>query len=316
MRSFLFVPGDSEKKLAKAYNSGADVVILDLEDSVSAERKAAARALVAEAATDAPGYVAVRINALDAGLVDDDLEAVMAARPEMIVLPKSETGADVAHLAARLSVHEAQEGVAEGQTQILAIATETARAMFGLGTYDTAGPRLAAMTWGLEDLSAALGVSRTRDDNGRVTDPFAYARIMCLAGAKAAGVLPINFVYTDFRDSEGLAREFARGGGGRFPRQAGDPPGAGGGDQRGVHALGRGGGGGQADRRSVQGRTQCRGGVAERQDGRPPAPHQRPAAAGPRRRRLTLAPAGTTRGGPAGVTLQRQCGRRPSPVCR
>ncbi|RAH99360.1 CoA ester lyase [Acuticoccus sediminis] len=207
MRSFLFVPGDSEKKLAKAYDSGADVVILDLEDSVSADRKPAARALVREAAADAPGTVAIRVNALDTGLVDDDLAAVMAARPAMIVLPKSETGADVAHLSARLSVHEAEQDVADGATRVLAIATETARAMFGLGTYDAAGPRLAAMTWGLEDLSAALGVSRTRDENGRVTDPFAFARTMCLAGAKAAGVLPIDAVYTDFRNSEGLARE-------------------------------------------------------------------------------------------------------------
>ena len=207
MRSFLFVPGDSEKKLGKAYDSGADVVILDLEDSVSMDRKAAARGLVAEAAANAPGYVAVRVNALDTGMVDEDLSAVMAARPSMIVLPKSETGADVAHLAAKLSVLEAENGIAEGATQVLAIATETAQAMFGLGTYRTAGPRLAAMTWGLEDLSAALGVSRTRDEAGRITDPFALARTLCLAGAKAAGVLPIDSVYTDFRDAEGLAAE-------------------------------------------------------------------------------------------------------------
>ncbi|ORE94359.1 HpcH/HpaI aldolase [Stappia sp. 22II-S9-Z10] len=207
MRSFLFVPGDSEKKLGKAYDSGADVVILDLEDSVSMDRKAAARGLVAEAAANAPGYVAVRVNALDTGMVDEDLSAVMAARPSMIVLPKSETGADVAHLAAKLSVLEAENGIAEGATQVLAIATETAQAMFGLGTYRTAGPRLAAMTWGLEDLSAALGVSRTRNEVGRITDPFALARTLCLAGAKAAGVLPIDSVYTDFRDAEGLAAE-------------------------------------------------------------------------------------------------------------
>ena len=207
MRSFLFVPGDSEKKLAKAYDSGADVVILDLEDSVSADRKAAARGLVAEAATAAPGYVAVRVNALDTGLVDDDLAAVMGARPAMIVLPKSETGADVAHLGAKLSVAEAEEGIAEGATKVLAIATETARAMFGLGTYDAAGPRLAAMTWGLEDLSAALGVSRTRDEAGRITAAFTHVRTLCLAGAKAAGVLPIDSVYTDFRDLDGLAAE-------------------------------------------------------------------------------------------------------------
>ncbi|WP_075220173.1 HpcH/HpaI aldolase/citrate lyase family protein [Acuticoccus yangtzensis] len=207
MRSFLFVPGDSEKKLGKAYDSGADVVILDLEDSVSMDRKAAARGLVAEAAANAPGYVAVRVNALDTGIVDEDLSAVMAARPSMIVLPKSETGADVAHLAAKLSVLEAENGIVEGATQVLAIATETAQAMFGLGTYRTSGPRLAAMTWGLEDLSAALGVSRTRNEAGRITDPFALARTLCLAGAKAAGVLPIDSVYTDFRDAEGLAAE-------------------------------------------------------------------------------------------------------------
>ena len=207
MRSFLFVPGDSEKKLAKAYQSGADVVILDLEDSVSADRKAQARDLVREAAKDAPGYVAIRVNALDTGLTEDDLAAVMPSRPSMIVLPKSESGADVAELGARLAVHEAQCGIEDGATRVLAIATETAKAMFGLGTYEAAGPRLAGLAWGLEDLSAALGASRTRRSDGRITDPFALARTLCLAGAKAAGVHPIDAVFTDFRDPEGLARE-------------------------------------------------------------------------------------------------------------
>ncbi|WP_420392012.1 HpcH/HpaI aldolase/citrate lyase family protein [Acuticoccus sp.] len=207
MRSLLFVPGDSERKLAKAFDAAADVVIFDLEDAVAAERKETARKLTREAATDAPGRVAVRVNALDTGMTDADLAAVMPARPHFIVLPKSETGADVAHLAAMLAVHEAEAGIEDGATKVIAIATETARALFGLGTYDAAGRRLAGLSWGLEDLSAALGVARTRRADGRVTEVFAMARTLCLAGARAAGALPLDTVYTDFRDEDGLARE-------------------------------------------------------------------------------------------------------------
>jgi citrate lyase subunit beta/citryl-CoA lyase len=204
MRSFLFVPGDSERKLARAFDSGADVVILDLEDSVVLERKDAARALVREAGRLAPATVAVRINALTSGLAEADLEAVMPAQPAIIVLPKSERGADVTHLSALLSVEEARSDVADGTTGILAIATETAAALFGLGTYAGASARLLALAWGAEDLSAALGATRTMDAHGELTHPYALARTLCLAGAVAADALPVDTVYTDFRDEAGL----------------------------------------------------------------------------------------------------------------
>ncbi|WP_108661473.1 HpcH/HpaI aldolase/citrate lyase family protein [Acuticoccus kandeliae] len=204
MRSFLFIPGDSERKLAKAYASGADVVILDLEDSVSFERKGAARGLVAEATRDAPVKVAIRVNAIGSGMMEEDLAAVMAAAPAMIVVPKTETGADVTRVAAMLAVHEAENGLDDGSTEILAIATETAGALFGLGTYRGASPRLTAMAWGAEDLSSALGATRVREADGRLTHPYEMARTLCLAGAVAADAAPIDTVYPDFRDEAGF----------------------------------------------------------------------------------------------------------------
>jgi citrate lyase subunit beta/citryl-CoA lyase len=206
MRSLLFVPADSERKLARAFDAGADVVILDLEDSVAAGRKADARALAAEAAAGRPG-VAVRVNPLASGLVEEDLAAVVSARPGFIVLPKAETGADVAHLSALLSVAEARADVADGATGIIAIATETAAALFGLGTYGGSTARLAGLTWGAEDLSTALGATRTRDAAGALTHPYALARSLCLAGARAAGVTPVDTVFTDFRNDAGLRAE-------------------------------------------------------------------------------------------------------------
>lgn len=206
MRSWLFVPGDSERKLAKAFDAPADVVILDLEDAVAPERKETARAMVREAADGAPRRVAIRVNALDTGLTEADVAAVVPARPSLVVLPKSESGADVEHLAALLTAAEAEADVPEGEIGILAIATETARAIFGLGTYHEAGPRLSGLTWGSEDLSAALGASRKRV-GGAFTGPFALARDLCLMGAKAAGVAPIDSIYADFRDEAGLERE-------------------------------------------------------------------------------------------------------------
>ncbi|MCF3933147.1 CoA ester lyase [Acuticoccus sp. M5D2P5] len=204
MRSLLFVPGDSERKLAKGFEAGADRLILDLEDSVAPERKAAARTLTADAVRSAPVPVAVRVNALSSGLIEDDLAAIMPAGPAMIVLPKSDTGADVQHLSALLTVLEAENGLADGGTEILAIATETAASLFGLGTYRGSSARLAAMAWGAEDLSSALGATRTREADGTLTDPYRLARTLCLAGAVAAGAAPIDTVYTDFRDEAGL----------------------------------------------------------------------------------------------------------------
>lgn len=208
MRSLLFVPADSEKKLAKAFGAGADVVILDLEDSVAPDAKPRARALAAEAIASAPtgARVCVRVNPLASGLIDDDLAAVMPAGPALVMLPKSEAGRDVMALAARLAVHEAQAGREDGATRIVAIATETAAALFGLHTY-AVGPRLAGLSWGAEDLAAALGATRKRDETGAYTDTFRLARTLCLAGAVAAEAAPIDTVFTDFRNEGALAAE-------------------------------------------------------------------------------------------------------------
>jgi citrate lyase subunit beta/citryl-CoA lyase len=209
MRSWLFVPGDSDRKIEKAAEAGADILILDLEDSVAAEAKGAARERTAAAAAALGRPVAVRVNPLGSGLVEDDLAAVMPARPAVIVLPKAEGARDVQELSARLAVHEAENGIADGATRIMGIATETAAALFGLGTYRDAGARLAALTWGAEDLATALGASRKRDASGRYTDTFRLARTLCLAGAVAAEVDPVDTVFTNFRDEAALAAECA-----------------------------------------------------------------------------------------------------------
>lgn len=207
MRSWLFIPGDSEKKLAKAAASPADAIIFDLEDSVAEGRKPLARDMVREAIASVPGRAAVRINPLTSRLADDDLAGVMAAAPDMIVLPKSERGADVTDLSVRLAVLEAEHGFADGSTRIMAIATETAPSLFGLGSYAGASARLMGMAWGAEDLSTVLGATRTRDADGAWTDTFKLARTLCLAGAVAAGVQPIDTIYADFRDAAGFAAD-------------------------------------------------------------------------------------------------------------
>lgn len=210
MRSLLFVPGDSHKKLGKALTTGADALILDLEDSVALDRKAEARQVAAAFLADTRGtagvpQLLVRINALDTGLADDDLAAVMTSRPDGIVLPKAADGRDVTHLDAKLAVHEAEAGIDDGATGIIAIATETAGALFTLGTYRGASPRLGGLSWGAEDLSAELGASAVRDDAGEWLPPYQMARCLCLAGAVHAEVVPIDTVFTDFRDGDGLA---------------------------------------------------------------------------------------------------------------
>jgi citrate lyase subunit beta/citryl-CoA lyase len=210
MRSLLFVPGDSDKKLDKGLTSGADALIVDLEDSVSADRKAAARAITL-AFLHAPRReglkLLVRVNALDTGLTDDDLDAVVSGRPDAIMLPKAAGGVSVTHLHAKLSAREAIASLPDGEIGIVALATETAASLFTTGTYPGSSPRLAALTWGAEDLSADLGAETNRDDSGRFLDPYRLARSLCLAGAAAAGVPAIDTVYVDFRNDAGLRRE-------------------------------------------------------------------------------------------------------------
>jgi citrate lyase subunit beta / citryl-CoA lyase len=212
MRSLLFVPADSEKKLAKGLDSGADALILDIEDSVSLASKPLAREtakafLAAHASRKDRPLLMVRVNALDTGLTDADLEAVVGGRPDAIMLPKSEKGADVTLLDAKITVLEAVHGIPEGSTKILVVATETARAIFGLGSYQGASARLTGLTWGAEDLSADIGSETNRGSDGRHTEPFRLARSMCLFGAVAAGVQPIDTVFPAFRDADGLRRE-------------------------------------------------------------------------------------------------------------
>ncbi len=204
LRSLLFVPGDRPDRMAKALASGADALILDLEDSVAPEQKPEARRHVAEfVAANAEARLWVRINPIDGDEAEKDLPAILPARPDGIVLPKAEGGASVNELARRLT----ERGNATAQ--ILAIATETPAAMFQLGTYGGA-KRLAGLTWGAEDLPAAIGAATSREADGSFTAPYEIARALCLFGAAAAGVAPIETVYPAFKDLDGLAAYAAR----------------------------------------------------------------------------------------------------------
>ncbi|WP_460451873.1 HpcH/HpaI aldolase/citrate lyase family protein [Alsobacter sp. SYSU BS001988] len=212
MRSLLFVPGDSPRKLEKGMASEADALILDLEDSVALEAKAAARDTVLAVLRQAraqPGRprLYVRVNALDTGLTDIDLDAVMPGAPDGILLPKTSSGVDVQHAAAKLAVREAECELEDGATRIVAIATETARSIFHMGTYAGASHRLSGLTWGAEDLSADLGAETNRAEDGTYADPYRLARTLTLFAANAADAAPIDTVFTNFRDEAGLEAE-------------------------------------------------------------------------------------------------------------
>lgn len=212
MRSFLFVPADSEKKLSKGLGTAADALILDLEDSVVADRKPQARTiargfLADQVAKSKRPYLIVRVNARDSGLTEDDLDAVMPARPDAVMLPKAEGGVDVSYLDAQLARREQAHGIPVGHTKILVVATETAKAIFQLGTYAGASARLSGLTWGAEDLAADIGAESKHGADGRYIEPFRLARSLCLFGAVAAGAQPIDSVYPAFQDRDGLRRE-------------------------------------------------------------------------------------------------------------
>jgi citrate lyase subunit beta/citryl-CoA lyase len=199
LRSLLFVPGDRPDRMEKGLRSGADALILDLEDAVAPAAKPEARRHVAEFLnTHSAAKLWVRINPLDGDESDRDLAAVLSSHPDGIVLPKAEGGASVAELTRRLT----ERGNATAQ--ILAIATETAAAMFQLGSYG-GSKRLAGLTWGAEDLPAAIGAVTSREADGRYTPPYELARSLCLFGAAAAGVAPIETVYPAFGDVDGCA---------------------------------------------------------------------------------------------------------------
>ncbi|MCC6197495.1 MAG: CoA ester lyase [Burkholderiales bacterium] len=209
MRSLLFVPAHDTRKLAKGIESGADALILDLEDSVPPAEKPRARdscaAFVGEHRQRLPLFV--RVNALATAMILDDLAAVVRAQPYGVMLPKCTGGRDVARLDAFLSALEAREGLPVGAVRVLPIVTEAAAALFAIGSYAReAGPRLCGMLWGGEDLATDVGASANRAD-GRYTPPFELARSLCLFGATAARVAAVDAVYTDFRDPGGLRDE-------------------------------------------------------------------------------------------------------------
>jgi citrate lyase subunit beta/citryl-CoA lyase len=212
MRSLLFIPGDSEKKLDKGLLSGADAIIIDLEDSISADRKAVARDVAlaylkqVQPKPDRPQLI-VRVNGLQTGLTDADLDVVLAGKPDAIMLPKAEGGAAVIHADAKIAAREAMHGLPAGSIKLLALATETARALFLAGTFAGASERLIGLTWGAEDLSAEVGAEANRDPDGNLLDLYRLARALCLAGAAAANVQAIDTVYVDFRNEAGLRRE-------------------------------------------------------------------------------------------------------------
>jgi citrate lyase subunit beta/citryl-CoA lyase len=210
LRSFLFIPGDSEKKLGKADAAGADALILDLEDSVAPANKPLARALVPEflaarPRADRKSQLWVRINPLDTSLALTDLAAVVAAAPDGLMLPKANGPADVQKLSHYLDALEAQAAVAAGSIRILPVATETAIAPFRLGDYAAAGlNRLLGLTWGAEDLSAAIGASTNLDETGAWGFTYRMVRSLTLLAARAAGVQAVDTLYVDFRDEDGL----------------------------------------------------------------------------------------------------------------
>jgi len=206
MRSWLFAPGDSEKKMAKAAASAADVVIFDLEDAVAQENKPLARALVHDFLRDYTGdrgRIFVRVNPLDGPYTLGDLAAIMPGRPGGIMLPKVYGRQDVEVLHHYLEAFETAHGIECGSTPVIVLVTETAQAMFHTGDYKGA-PRVIALTWGAEDLADSIGASSNRNADGSYSFTYEMARSLCLLGAATAGVAAVETIQGDFRDLEGL----------------------------------------------------------------------------------------------------------------
>ena len=215
MRSLLFVPGDSERKLGKGAASGADVLILDLEDSVGHDRKPAARDITRaylEAQRQSVGRprLYVRINGLETPCWGDDLAGVMPGRPDGIMLPKPRHGEDVNRLSVALTHAEETAGIRTGSTRIIPIATEVPISLLNMASYIGSSSRLEGLTWGAEDLSAEIGAHTTREADGTYTSPFRLARDLTLMTAVAAGLAPIDTVFPNFRDAAGFERECQR----------------------------------------------------------------------------------------------------------
>ena len=207
-RSWLFAPGDSERKMEKAAAGPADIVLLDLEDAVATEEKPKARSSVSAFLAAHPqdrSRLWVRINPLQGPHALTDLAAVMPGRPGGIMLPKSRGRQDVELLDNYLSALEVAFGIEPGSTQVIALVSETAEAMFTTGTYAGA-PRLVAMTWGAEDLADAVGASENRNADGSYGFTYELARSLCLLGAAAAGIAAVDTIHGDFRDEAGLRK--------------------------------------------------------------------------------------------------------------
>ncbi|MFC6283522.1 MULTISPECIES: HpcH/HpaI aldolase/citrate lyase family protein [Polaromonas] len=215
LRSMLFIPADSERKLSKGDATGADALILDLEDAVAPSRTHIARGMALDylrsrsaGAGRGKQQLWVRINPLSTPAALLDL-MVVAGAPDGIVLPKVDSSADIVQLSYYLNALEVREGVAQGSIRIMPVATETARSLFTLGSYDGCSARLAGLTWGAEDIAAALGASTNRRSDGEYDSVYQLARALCLSGAVAAGVQPIDTIWADFSDEAGLALDAA-----------------------------------------------------------------------------------------------------------
>lgn len=208
-RSLLFVPGDSDRKIEKSRNCGADVLIFDLEDSVSASGKPAARILIEKVLRqpfDSRKFV--RVNGQQTGMIDDDLDAIMEAPPEVVVLPKCESYDDIQWLSEKLKRLEIDRGHAVGAVKILPVATETAAAVRNLMRSDWSHPRLVGLTWGAEDIAADIGSFGNREE-GVYTGVYQLARDVCLLAAREASVEAIDTAFVDFKDQDRFAVECA-----------------------------------------------------------------------------------------------------------
>ena len=213
LKSLLFVPGDSEKKMAKAASTGADALLLDLEDAVSQDRLPIARGMVLDYLKShdrVHQQVWVRINPLDTALSLPDLVAVMPGKPDGIVLPKPLNANAVRQLDHFLSALEQREGIELGHTLILPVATEVAGALFQLDSYAGCTPRLAGLTWGAEDLATDIGATTNKKDNGEFDDAFVLARSLCLLAASHARVQAIDTLNVDFRNPDSLQADVQR----------------------------------------------------------------------------------------------------------
>jgi citrate lyase subunit beta / citryl-CoA lyase len=213
LRSLLFVPGDSDRKFAKGREAGADVLILDLEDAVAPAMKDAARETVAGwlgAAGEIAAKLFVRVNPLDTGLTQADLAAVVRPGLAGVLVPKANGAHDIATIAAIIDPLEEAAGMAAGTVKIMVVATETPTAMFNLGSYTPPHPRLVGLTWGAEDLAAAIGATANKEADGSWTEPYRIARSLCLFASASAGVTPVDTLYADFRDTAGLEADCRR----------------------------------------------------------------------------------------------------------